>query len=631
MKTINYRLSNVGRYRLLSILTMLGILCSVAFFFQTAFAGVGVGVTPSFPLTVNVGANNVPVTLAITNNSDSGDGDPLTLTNIKMIPSCGAISGTTCSTSDTGVFQVDVAGTGAGACAVNTFTIAETNAGTGEVTFTPNATISLTPGQTCTINFTVDVVGAPDTDASGAVGLQTLQLANVSGIDQLQQPGSGFGSDTTTVNKQSPTIATVPTPASGPIGTVLNDTATLSGGFNPTGNVTFKLFAPTDATCSGTAVYTNTDSSSPYATTPGYTSLVAGTYHWTADYAGDANNVATSSGCQAEPVTVNAASPTIATVPTPASGPVGTVLNDTATLSGGSNPTGNVTFKLFPPADLTCSGTAVYSEVDPSAPYATTPGYTSLVAGVYHWTADYAGDANNVVTSSGCAAEPVTVSALKGHIIVDKVTNPAGTSTSFFFDATGTGYTDFSLTDAAAPNNQELDAGSYSVAEINLPANWTPGTTTCVSSILDTETPGNLELDAGETITCTFHNTYTPPQVVQYCSPGYWKQPQHFDSWIGYTPNQLFSSVFEGVTISWSAKGKPGPVANPTLLQVLEGNGGGITSLARAAVGALLNATALNSGLTAAQVTAIFNAANPSGDLEAAKAQYTFPENCPLN
>jgi hypothetical protein len=30
----------------------------------------------------------------------------------------------------------------------------------------------------------------------------------------------------------------------------------------------------------------------------------------------------------------------------------------------------------------------------------------------------------------------------------------------------------------------------------------------------------------------------------QGCTPGYWKQPHHFHSWVGYTPGQLFSSVF---------------------------------------------------------------------------------------
>jgi hypothetical protein len=329
-------------------------------------------------------------------------------------------------------------------------------------------------------------------------------------------------------------------------------------------------------------------------------------------------------GFGSDTTTVNKVSPSIATTQTPASGPVGTVLNDTATLSGGSSPTGNVTFKLFPPADATCSGTPVYTQVDGSAPYATSPGYTSLVAGTYRWTADYAGDANNNATSSPCTAEPVTITALPGHIIVDKVTSPSGDPQSFTFTTTGTGYTGFSLTDAATPNDQTLAAGTYSVAE-TLPAGWTQTNVSCTGG----ENPGSITLEAGQTVTCTFTNTKNPPVAGEYCSPGYWKN--HQQSWVGYSPNQLFSSVFEGVTIMVGDKGKPAPVANPTLQQALEGNGGGVTSLARAAVGALLNASAINSPLEVADVISIFNTANPNGDLEAAKAQLTFAENCPLN
>ena len=87
----------------------------------------------------------------------------------------------------------------------------------------------------------------------------------------------------------------------------MNDTATLSGGFNPTGTVTFKLFAPGDDTCSTNPVYTDADATDPYDTSTsggGYVSLVAGTYRWTADYAGDANNDPVSSGCQEEPVEI---------------------------------------------------------------------------------------------------------------------------------------------------------------------------------------------------------------------------------------------------------------------------------------------------------------------------------------
>ena len=43
-------------------------------------------------------------------------------------------------------------------------------------------------------------------------------------------------------------------------------------------------------------------------------------------------------------------------------GTVGVRLNDTATLSGGSSPTGTVTFKLYSPADFTCSLPPIYTE-----------------------------------------------------------------------------------------------------------------------------------------------------------------------------------------------------------------------------------------------------------------------------
>jgi uncharacterized repeat protein (TIGR01451 family) len=94
----------------------------------------------------------------------------------------------------------------------------------------------------------------------------------------------------------------------------------------------------------------------------------------------------------------------------------------------------------------------------------------------------------------------------RGNIVVDKVTNPAGDPQSFSFDASGGVYGDFSLTDLAAPNNQELVPGSYSVSETE-PAGWDLTNTTCISSIQDSESAGSLELDAGETITCTFTNT----------------------------------------------------------------------------------------------------------------------------
>jgi hypothetical protein len=63
------------------------------------------------------------------------------------------------------------------------------------------------------------------------------------------------------------------------------------------------------------------------------------------------------------------------------------------------------------------------------------------------------------------------------------------------------------------------------------------------------------------------------------CTPGYWKQEQHFGNWPPpYQPTDLFSAYFEDAF--------PGK----TLLEVLSEGGGGLTALGRQTVAALLNA-----------------------------------------
>jgi hypothetical protein len=63
------------------------------------------------------------------------------------------------------------------------------------------------------------------------------------------------------------------------------------------------------------------------------------------------------------------------------------------------------------------------------------------------------------------------------------------------------------------------------------------------------------------------------------CTPGYWKQPHHFDNWVGYSPWDRYDHVF-GVNA-------PGC---RTLLDALRLRGGGEKALARHATAALLNA-----------------------------------------
>lgn len=68
-------------------------------------------------------------------------------------------------------------------------------------------------------------------------------------------------------------------------------------------------------------------------------------------------------------------------------------------------------------------------------------------------------------------------------------------------------------------------------------------------------------------------------------TPGFWKN--HPLCWDGYEPTQYFNDVFD-VSIS-IGNGKKA-AENPTLMEALNANGGGINALARHAVAALLNA-----------------------------------------
>src|SRR5439155_5664498 len=115
--------------------------------------------------------------------------------------------------------------------------------------------------------------------------------------------------------------------------------------------------------------------------------LAAGSYSFTAHYNGDTTYAAADSTC--EPLTVSKASPTLTTVPEPASATVGGTLNDQATVAGsfkptGSTTTGNVTFRLFAAGDARCTGTAAFINivaVNGDGTYNTSAGFVSNAVG----------------------------------------------------------------------------------------------------------------------------------------------------------------------------------------------------------------------------------------------------------
>jgi hypothetical protein len=115
---------------------------------------------------------------------------------------------------------------------------------------------------------------------------------------------------------------------------------------------------------------------------------------------------------------------------------------------------------------------------------------------------------------------------------------------------------------------------------------------------------------------------YPPPPGGEGCTPGYWKQSHHFDSWQGYTPGQYFDAVF-GV----------GP--HVTLLKALGTGGGGAKALGRHAVAALLSSAhgAVDYDLATAGVIALVQQAYASGDFEGPHLTLAAfnEQGCPLN
>jgi hypothetical protein len=219
---------------------------------------------------------------------------------------------------------------------------------------------------------------------------------------------SGCSTELVVVDKNSPDLSTIPDPASGAIGDALGDSADLSGETaDASGNITFWLFAPGDD-CSDvtTAVYTETVASSGgSAATTGTgtgdsTATQAGTYHWAAHYAGDANNNSADSPCGDEPVEIAPNNPDISTVPS-------LQVRDAVTI-GNLAPVGtfgNLTVKLVNGSD--CNGTILSTQVwyghdKPIGGNAftgngtyTTSWVTVSADATLRWCSAYEGDANN--------------------------------------------------------------------------------------------------------------------------------------------------------------------------------------------------------------------------------------------
>ncbi len=133
-----------------------------------------------------------------------------------------------------------------------------------------------------------------------------VNAATVTANEPDPNTSNNSSSMATTVTQATPSIATAPSTPAALAGTAISDTANVTGGFSPTGTVTFKLYRPSDPTCSGTPVYVtqNVALVNGTASSGSFTPAEGGTYRWVATYNGDANNIQVTSGCASEPVTI---------------------------------------------------------------------------------------------------------------------------------------------------------------------------------------------------------------------------------------------------------------------------------------------------------------------------------------
>ena len=314
---------------------------------------------------------------------------------------------------------------------------------------------------------------------------------------------NGIPSDTKylVVAKATPTITTQAS-ATTPVGGSISDTATLANGGTPSGTITFKLFGPDDATCGSTAVFTSTKNVTGNGsyTSDSFTSTTAGTYRWVATYSGDTNNNSIAGACNDanESVVVSKKSPTITTT---ASAPValGGSVSDSATLAGGFNPAGTITFTLYGPNDATCGGTVIFtSTVSVNAGNGTyaSANFTPTASGTYRWIATYNGDANNNIIAGACNAAnesvvvtpaptptptPTPTPGLVGNVstrlpvgtgdnvLIEGfiVQGPAGSTKKIIARAIGPSLAPFGITDALANPTLEIHDSSGATVATN--------------------------------------------------------------------------------------------------------------------------------------------------------------------
>ena len=236
------------------------------------------------------------------------------------------------------------------------------------------------------------------------------------GNNQAAVLGCDSGGQSSTVSKATPGLAG--SASSGPVGTAIRDEVTVSGGLSPGGGVTFRVYAPGDATCATPLETTTAPISGGKATSGDFQAQQAGAYRWTAEYEGDGNNQAVALGCNAVGQSSAVGTVDVTLSAEAGGGVVGNPVSATATVAEGANPGGQIVFRAFPPGDASCSGAAAFTS---TVGVAGNGSYRSAAfapgrVGTFRWTVAYTGDANHAAASLGCGRATSSIAQAKPSI-----------------------------------------------------------------------------------------------------------------------------------------------------------------------------------------------------------------------
>ena len=276
----------------------------------------------------------------------------------------------------------------------------------------PSGSVTFKDGSTTLGAATISGSTATFTSSSLAVGAHPITA--IYGGDGSNSSASS-GTITVTVGKASPSLTVSSSSSSPTVGQSVTFTATLSGGSSPSGTVTFQ----DGATVLGSG--TISGSSATFATS----SFTVGTHAITAVYGGDGSNATATSS--AITVTVGQASPSISLSTSSTAPAVGQSVTFTATLSGGSSPSGTVTFQ----DGATVLGSAAIAGA--SATFAT----AALAVGTHTINAVYDGDSGNAGATS--TAVTVTVGKAPASLALAASSTSPSAGQSITFTATVSG------------------------------------------------------------------------------------------------------------------------------------------------------------------------------------------------